>query len=259
MKTLLELSGVTKSFRGSTVLHEVDLLVNEHQVVSLIGPSGCGKSTLLRCINALETIDGGRISLYGELVSGPGVDVNRLRRQVGIVFQSYNLFPHMTVMQNITLAPVKVLRHRRAVAETNATAILKRIGLWEKANEYPDRMSGGQQQRAAIARALAMGPRLLLLDEVTSALDPELVGEVLAIIRELADDGMTMILATHEMAFAREVSDVVCFLDNGGICESGPPEQVLGNPTNERTRVFLRRILGDQNGSGRPTASTEGK
>jgi polar amino acid transport system ATP-binding protein len=243
MVALLTLTGVEKGFRGTPVLRGVDLTVDEHQVVSLIGPSGCGKSTLLRCINALEVIDAGQIALDGELVSGPGVDVNLLHRQVGIVFQSFNLFPHMSVMSNITLVPRKVLHRSRAQAEATAEAILRRIGLWDKAKEYPDRLSGGQQQRLAIARALAMGPRLLLLDEVTSALDPELVGEVLAIVRELADDGMTMILATHEMAFAREVSDAVCFLDGGRICESGPPEQVLGNPINERTRTFLRRIL----------------
>ena len=236
-----------KIFRGVFVLRCFYLSVDEHQVVSLIGPSGCGKSTLLRCINALDAIDAGQITLDGQIVSGPGVDVNLLHRQVGIVFQAFNLFPHMSVMRNITLVPRKVLHRSRDQAEANAEAILRRIGLWEKAKEFPDRLSGGQQQRLAIARALAMGPRLLLLDEVTSALDPELVGEVLAIIRELATDGMTMILATHEMAFAREVSDIVCFLDEGRICETGPPDQVLGNPLNERTRVFLRRILSSGN------------
>jgi polar amino acid transport system ATP-binding protein len=245
MSTLLTLADVSKSFGSTAVLSDVNLAVEEHQVVSLIGASGCGKSTLLRCINALETIEGGAIELDGELVSGPGVDVDFLRRRVGIVFQSYNLFPHMNVLKNITLAPMKVLGQSRADAEGNARLLLDRMGLADKADSYSDCLSGGQQQRVAIARALAMNPRLLLLDEVTSALDPELVGEVLAIIRELAHEGMTMILATHEMDFARDVSDVVCFLDNGQICESGPPHEVLASPTNPRTQVFLRRVLGD--------------
>jgi polar amino acid transport system ATP-binding protein len=244
MRPLLTLRGVSKSFAGTAVLREVDLDVFEHQVVSLIGPSGCGKSTLLRCVNALEAIDAGQIELDGELVSGPGVDVDFLRRQVGIVFQSYNLFPHMSVLDNITLAPTKVLRQSSADARARTMVILERIGLADKANSYLDHLSGGQQQRVAIARALAMGPRLLLLDEVTSALDPELVDEVLAIVQELASEGMTMIVATHEMAFARDVSDVVCFLHGGRVCESGPPEQVLDHPTNSRTQLFLRRVLG---------------
>jgi len=243
MSALLELDGVHKRFGSSEVLRSVSLELAEHQVLSLIGPSGCGKSTLLRCINALESIDSGVIRIDGERVSGPGVDLKRLRREVGIVFQSYNLFPHMTVMDNITLAPRRVLRRPRAEAEATAEVLLRRIGLWDKALDYPDRLSGGQQQRAAIARALAMQPRLLLLDEITSALDPELVGEVLSIVRELAAEGMTMVFATHEMSFARDVSDTVCFLADGSICESGPPDAVLASPQQPRTQAFLRRIL----------------
>lgn len=243
MTAMLKLNEVHKRFGSVEVLRSISLELGEHQVLSLIGPSGCGKSTLLRCINALESIDSGMIYLDGERVSGPGVDLNWLRREVGIVFQSYNLFPHMTVMHNITLAPRRVLGKPRADAETAAEQLLRRIGLWDKAGEYPDRLSGGQQQRVAIARALAMGPRLLLLDEITSALDPELVGEVLGIVRELAAEGMTMVIATHEMSFARDVSDLVCFLDDGTICESGPPEFVLSSPQQPRTQAFLQRIL----------------
>ena len=231
MPPLLTLSGVEKSFRGTHVLRGVDLSVNEHQVISLIGPSGCGKSTLLRCINALEDIDAGEIRLDGDLVSGLGVDVNRLHRHVGIVFQSFNLFPHMSVMSNITLVPRKVLRRSRADAEAHAEAILRRIGLWEKAKEYPDRLSGGQQQRLAIARALAMGPRLLLLDEVTSALDPELVGEVLAIIRELADDGMTMILATTRWPSQGRSLTPCVFSMRGGSAKPVRPPRCSANPS----------------------------
>jgi polar amino acid transport system ATP-binding protein len=243
MTALLALDGVGKRFGSAEVLRSISLDLREHQVMSLIGPSGCGKSTLLRCINALESIDTGVIRIGGERVSGPGVDLNRLRREVGIVFQSYNLFPHMTVLENVTLAPRRVLGMPRAEADATAEQLLRRIGLWEKAREYPERLSGGQQQRVAIARALAMGPRLLLLDEITSALDPELIGEVLGIVRELAAEGMTMVLATHEMTFARDVSDIVCFLADGTICESGPPDAVLTNPQQERTQAFLRRIL----------------
>lgn len=243
MTALLSLDGVHKRFGSNEVLQSVSLELGEHQVMCLIGASGCGKSTLLRCINALEPIDSGVIRVGGERVSGSGVDLNRLRREVGIVFQSYNLFPHMTVLDNVTLAPRRVLGRPQAEAEATAEALLRRIGLWDKAREYPDRLSGGQQQRAAIARALAMGPRLLLLDEITSALDPELVGEVLGIVRELAAEGMTMVLATHEMTFARDVSDIVCFLADGSICESGPPEAVLTSPQQRRTQAFLRRIL----------------
>ncbi len=239
----LEIDGVHKRFRENEVLRGVDLDVDEHDVVCLIGPSGCGKSTLLRCINALEEIDGGAIRIDGEQASGRGVDLDGLRQDVGIVFQSFNLFPHMTVLANVTLAPRKVLRLSRKEAADRAHTLLSRIGLDEKADDYPDRLSGGQQQRVAIVRALAMQPRLLLLDEITSALDPELVSEVLNIVRELAAEGMTMLLATHEMSFAREVSSKVCFLDAGVICEEGPPEQIFGDPQNDRTRMFLKRII----------------
>jgi polar amino acid transport system ATP-binding protein len=239
----LELEGVHKHFGANHVLRGVDLDVDEHEVVCLIGPSGCGKSTLLRCINALEEIDGGAIHIDGEQASGRGVDLDGLRQDVGIVFQSFNLFPHMTVVENVTLAPRKVLKLQRKEAADRAHTLLSRIGLDEKADDYPDRLSGGQQQRVAIVRALAMQPRLLLLDEITSALDPELVSEVLNIVRELAAEGMTMLLATHEMSFAREVSSKVCFLDAGVICEEGPPDEIFGEPQNERTRTFLKRII----------------
>ncbi len=239
----LEIKGVEKQFGPIHVLRGLDMEVNEHQVVCLIGPSGCGKSTLLRCINGLEKIQGGEIRLAGDRVSGPGIDVNRLRQQVGIVFQSFNLFPHMSVIENVTLAPLKVLKVDRAEAEDKAMALLTRIGLEVKAREYPDRLSGGQQQRVAIVRALAMEPKLLLLDEITSALDPELVSEVLNIVRDLAKQGMTMLLATHEMGFAREVASKICFLDGGVVHEEGPPDRLFGNPQAERTRVFLKRII----------------
>ena len=239
----LELSKVEKRFGPHVVLSGLELSVDEHQVVCLIGPSGCGKSTLLRCVNGLEPIQGGEILLAGDRVSGPGVDVNKLRREVGIVFQSFNLFPHMSVLDNVTLAPVKVLRRPRAEAEAQARALLDRIGLAEKAREYPDRLSGGQQQRVAIVRALAMQPKLMLLDEITSALDPELVAEVLNIVRALASGGMTMLLATHEMGFAREVASKVCFLHGGVVHEEGPPDQLFGAPKQERTRAFLKRII----------------
>jgi polar amino acid transport system ATP-binding protein len=239
----LELKDVEKSFGANAVLRGINLSVEEHQVVCLIGPSGCGKSTLLRCVNALEMIDGGEIRLDGERVSGRGIDVDSLRQDVGIVFQSFNLFPHMSVLENVTLGPRKVLKLPKGYAEERALALLGRIGLAEKANEYPDRLSGGQQQRVAIVRALAMGPRLLLLDEITSALDPELVSEVLNIVRELADEGMTMLLATHEMGFAKEVASKVAFLYAGVVCEEGPPEQLFEDPHEERTRAFLHRII----------------
>jgi polar amino acid transport system ATP-binding protein len=239
----VELHGVRKHFGEHEVLRGIDLTVDEHEVVCLIGPSGCGKSTLLRCINALETIDGGEILIDGERVSGRGVDVDTLREDVGIVFQSFNLFPHMTVLRNVTLAPIKVLKLPKREAEDRARALLSRIGLDAKASEYPDRLSGGQQQRVAIVRALAMGPRVLLLDEITSALDPELVAEVLDIVRELAAEGMTMLLATHEMGFAREVASKVCFLHEGVVAEEGPPEAIFSAPRNPRTQVFLRRII----------------
>jgi polar amino acid transport system ATP-binding protein len=239
----LEMKNVEKHFGPVQVLRGINLDVNEHQVVCLIGPSGCGKSTLLRCINQLEPIQSGEIRLEGDRVSGPGVDVNLLRQKVGIVFQSFNLFPHMTVLENVTLAPSKVLKLGGREAEERAMALLTRIGMDHKASEYPDRLSGGQQQRVAIVRALAMEPRLMLLDEITSALDPELVSEVLNIVRDLAAQGMTMLLATHEMGFAREVASKVCFLHQGVVHEEGPPEQIFGDPKEERTRNFLKRII----------------
>jgi polar amino acid transport system ATP-binding protein len=240
---LLEINKISKQFGPHTVLNNLSLNVEEHQVVCLIGPSGCGKSTLLRCINGLEAIHGGEICLHGDRVTGPGVDLNALRRDVGIVFQSFNLFPHMSVIENVTLAPIRVLGTPRAEAEDQAMTLLKRIGLEQKAREYPDRLSGGQQQRVAITRALAMDPLVLLLDEITSALDPELVSEVLNIVRDLAKDGMTMLLATHEMGFAREVASKVCFLYGGVVHEEGPPEQIFGAPRDDRTRAFLKRII----------------
>jgi polar amino acid transport system ATP-binding protein len=240
---LLEIKQVSKQFGQHVVLKGLNLEVEEHQVVCLIGPSGCGKSTLLRCINGLEEIQGGEIRLHGDRVTGPGVDLNALRRDVGIVFQSFNLFPHMTVLENVTLAPIRVLRLPPAEAKERAMTLLRRIGLAEKANDYPDRLSGGQQQRVAIVRALAMEPILLLLDEITSALDPELVSEVLNIVRDLAAEGMTMLLATHEMGFAREVASKVCFLYGGVVHEEGPPERIFGAPKDERTRAFLKRII----------------
>jgi len=239
----LEMRDVHKRYGHHEVLRGLNLSVNEHQVVCLIGPSGCGKSTLLRCINGLDPIQSGEIRLENDRVSGPGVDVNKLRQQVGIVFQAFNLFPHMSVLENVTLAPIKVLKIDKAEAEAKALALLKRIGLEAKATAYPDRLSGGQQQRVAITRALAMEPKLLLLDEITSALDPELVSEVLNIVRDLAGQGMTMLLATHEMGFAREVASKVCFLHQGVIHEEGPPEQIFGDPHDERTRGFLKRII----------------
>ncbi|HEY4162774.1 MAG TPA: amino acid ABC transporter ATP-binding protein [Dongiaceae bacterium] len=241
--SLIEINQVTKRYGAMEVLKGLNMSVEEHQVVCLIGPSGCGKSTLLRCINGLEPIEGGEIRLHGDRVTGPGVDVNALRRDVGIVFQAFNLFPHMTVLENVTLAPIRVLHTPRAQAEERAITLLKRIGLEQKAGEYPDRLSGGQQQRVAIVRALAMDPLVLLLDEITSALDPELVSEVLNIVRDLAREGMTMLLATHEMGFAREVASKVCFLHGGIVHEEGPPEQIFGDPKNERTRAFLKRII----------------
>ncbi|HKD76826.1 MAG TPA: amino acid ABC transporter ATP-binding protein [Ktedonobacterales bacterium] len=240
---LIEVRDVHKHFGTHMVFKNLALEVEEHQVVCLIGPSGCGKSTLLRCINGLDDIDGGEICISGDRVTGPGVDVNALRREVGIVFQSYNLFPHMTVLENVMLAPTRVLRQDRAEAEAGAMALLTRIGLQHKAKEYPDRLSGGQQQRVAIVRALAMGPRVMLLDEITSALDPELVAEVLNIVRDLAAEGMTLLLATHEMGFAREVASKVCFLCDGVVLEEGPPAEIFGAPQHERTRNFLRRII----------------
>jgi polar amino acid transport system ATP-binding protein len=240
---MLELCNISKSYGAQNVLKGVSLQVEEHQVVCLIGPSGSGKSTLLRCVNGLEKIDAGEIRIQGDRVTGPGIDVNALRRDVGIVFQSYNLFPHMTVLANVTLAPIRVLRHGRSDAEAKAMQLLKRIGLEHKAGDYPDRLSGGQQQRVAIVRALAMDSMIMLLDEITSALDPELVSEVLNIVRDLASDGMTMLIATHEMGFAREVASKVCFLCDGVVHEEGSPEQIFAQPRNERTRTFLKRIV----------------
>jgi polar amino acid transport system ATP-binding protein len=239
----VSLEGVTKRFDDLEVLHGIDLDVGEHEVVCLIGASGSGKSTLLRCINLLEKIDAGTIAVDGQAITGTKVDVNRLRQKIGIVFQSYNLFPHMTVLQNVTLAPRKALGISRGEAETRARRLLAQIGLEDKADEFPDRLSGGQQQRVAIVRALATEPKLMLLDEITSALDPQLIGEVLDLVRELAAAGMTMILATHEMSFAREVANKVCFLDAGVIHEEGPPEQIFSAPREERTREFLSRVL----------------
>ncbi len=238
----LDIREISKSYGELSVINRLSMSVDEHQVVCLIGPSGSGKSTLLRCINGLEPIASGEILVHGDRITGPGVDVNSLRRDIGIVFQGYNLFPHMTVLKNVTLAPIQVLKQPREEAEERAMALLKRFGLAEKANEYPDRMSGGQQQRVAIVRALAMNPMVLLLDEITSALDPELVSEVLNIVRDLAQEGMTMLLATHEMGFAKEVSSKVCFLCDGSVCEEGPPEQIFGDPQQSRTRTFLRSI-----------------
>ncbi len=243
MTPLLEVAGVHKDFGGVKVLRGVNLVVAEHEVVCLIGASGSGKSTLLRCVNALEPIQAGEIRVGGRSITDKGLDINRLRQDVGIVFQSFNLFPHMTVLRNVTLAPRQALGLGRAASEQRARLLLERIGLWDKRDEYPDRLSGGQQQRVAIARALAMQPKLLLLDEITSALDPELVAEVLDMVRELASEGMTMLLATHEMSFAREVADRVCFLSEGEILEEGPPSQMFTAPRNPRTADFLKRII----------------
>jgi len=239
----VSLQGVTKRFGDLEVLHDINLDVAEHKVVCLIGASGSGKSTLLRCINLLEQIDGGSIVVDGQTITGTKIDVNELRQKIGIVFQAYNLFPHMTVLQNVTLAPRKALGISRAKAEAHARALLRQIGLEDKADEFPDRLSGGQQQRVAIVRALATGPKLMLLDEITSALDPQLIGEVLELVRELAESGMTMILATHEMSFAREVASKVCFLDAGVIREEGTPDEIFSAPREERTRQFLARVL----------------
>ncbi len=239
----VHMRGVSKWFGSLQVLNRVDLDVPEHGVVCLIGASGSGKSTLLRCLNVLEHVEEGEIVVDGQPLTGTKVDVNSLRKKIGIVFQAYNLFPHMTVLQNVTLAPRKALGVPRDKAEAYARALLRRIGLEEKADEFPDRLSGGQQQRVAIVRALAMGPKLMLLDEITSALDPQLVSDVLNLVRELAESGMTMILATHEMGFAREVADKVCFLDAGRILEEGPPEQIFTEPREPRTREFLARVL----------------
>ena len=239
----LSIHDLHKSFGALDVLRGIDLDVAEHEVICLIGSSGSGKSTLLRCINLIEPVDAGRILIEGEEITARGVDVDRIRRRIGIVFQSFNLFPHMTVLANVTLAPRRVLRQSRAEAERDALALLERFGLADKARDYPDRLSGGQQQRVAIVRALAMQPDLLLLDEITSALDPELVAEVLNVIRELAAAGMTMVIATHEMGFARDIANRVCFLDAGVILEEGPPDVIFRAPVQPRTRQFLERII----------------
>jgi polar amino acid transport system ATP-binding protein len=243
MAEALVLDGVHKSFGALEVLRGIDLTLAEHEVVCLIGASGSGKSTLLRCVNLLERIEAGRIVVEGEDITARGVDVNRIRRRIGIVFQAYNLFPHMSVLRNVTLAPTLALHKPRAEAEAEAAALLGRFGLADKRDDYPDRLSGGQQQRVAIVRALAMRPDMMLLDEVTSALDPELVAEVLEVIRELADGGMTMLIATHEMSFARDIADRICFLDAGVILEQGPPEELLTAPKEPRTQQFLERII----------------
>jgi polar amino acid transport system ATP-binding protein len=242
-ESAIRLEEVRKSFGDLEVLRGIDLDVAPHEVICLIGASGSGKSTMLRCINALEEVDAGRIYLGTEEISAPDADVNAVRRRIGIVFQSFNLFPHMTVLRNVTLAPTRVLRTDRGVADTEARELLARFGLADKADEYPDRLSGGQQQRVAIVRALAMRPEIMLLDEVTSALDPELVAEVLEVIRELAAGGMTMLIATHEMGFAKDIANRVCFLDEGVILEEGPPSRIFSEPREDRTRQFLQRIV----------------
>jgi len=239
----LSLEDVHKRFGRNEVLRGIDLRLAEHEVVCLIGASGSGKSTLLRCVNLLEPIERGRIAVLGEEITARGVDVNRIRREIGIVFQAFNLFPHMSVLGNVTLGPRKVLGLSKEEAGAAGEELLARFGLADKSNEFPDRLSGGQQQRVAIVRALAMQPRLMLLDEVTSALDPELVAEVLSVIRELAREGMTMLIATHEMGFARDIADRVCFLDAGVILEEGPPAEIFSAPKNSRTQQFLQRIV----------------
>ena len=243
MPAAVVLEGIVKSFGKLEVLSGIDLEVAEHEVLCLIGASGSGKSTLLRCVNLLEPVDTGRVVIHGEDITANGVDQDRIRRRIGIVFQAFNLFPHMSVLENVTLAPRKALRMRRNDANGRANELLGRFGLADKRDEFPDRLSGGQQQRVAIVRALAMEPDIMLLDEVTSALDPALVGEVLGVIRDLAAGGMTMLIATHEMAFAREIADRVCFLDQGRILEQGPPERIFTAPEQPRTQEFLRRII----------------
>lgn len=239
----LALRGVTKSFGAQQVLYGIDLDVAEREVISLIGASGSGKSTLLRCVNLLEHVDDGSILLDELDLTTPGLDPDPVRRRVGMVFQSFHLFRHLSALDNVALARAKVLGERRRNARTHARQLLGRFGLDDKTDAFPDQLSGGQQQRVAIARALAVEPEVLLLDEITSALDPELVGEVLDVVRELKRDGLTMLLATHEMGFAREISDRVCFLHEGRILEQGPPQQVLGDPVEERTRQFLQRVI----------------
>ncbi len=239
----LQVNGLHKSFGKLEVLKGIDLEVAEHEVVCLIGASGSGKSTLLRCVNLLEPLDSGRIFLEGYEITGKGVDVSEVRQRIGMVFQQFNLFPHLKVIDNLTLAARRIRKRPRAEAEARAMELLERVGLSEKAHQHPHQLSGGQQQRVAIARALMIDPHVMLFDEVTSALDPELVGEVLVVIRDLARSGMTMLVVTHEMQFAREVGDRVVFMDEGRIVEEGPPLEVLDRPREERTRRFLRRSL----------------
>jgi polar amino acid transport system ATP-binding protein len=243
MTAFVQLNDVRKSYGRAEVLRGIDLAVDEHEVVCMIGASGSGKSTLLRCVNLLDPIDEGRIVVAGQELTDPDIDVNRVRRGIGIVFQAFNLFPHMRVLDNVTLAPRKALKLSRSEAEACADELLARCWLADKRNDYPDSLSGGQQQRVAIVRALAMRPKLLLLDEITSALDPELVAEVLRVVRELAESGMTMLIATHEMLFARDVAHRVCFLDAGVILAQGPPEQIFSAPTQPRTQQFLQRVI----------------
>ena len=242
MTAKLEIDGVRKSYGDKVVLDGMTLAVDEHEVVCLIGPSGCGKSTLLRCVDLLDPLDGGAIRLDGQEITAKGTDTNAVRRRIGIVFQSFNLFPHLSVLDNLTLGPRRAHGIDRRTAEAQARELLDRFGLGDKADEYPNRISGGQHQRAAIVRALMSDPEILLLDEVTSALDPELVGEVLGVIRELAGRGLTMILATHEMGFARDVADRVCFLHEGRVLEDAPPNELFSSPQQERTQQFLRRV-----------------
>ena len=242
MANVLELQNVRKAFGEEVVLNNLSLTVPEHTATVLIGASGSGKSTLLRCINLLETIDDGQIFLDGQEITDPAIKVDDVRRKLGMVFQSFNLFPHKTVLENITLAPIKVQNKSADEAREIATKLLSRFDLADKSDQYPDRLSGGQQQRVAIIRSLAVNPRLLLLDEITSALDPVLVNEVLSIVRDLKHDGMTMVLATHEMGFATQVADEVCFLESGNILERGSAEQVLKNPSNPKTQEFLKRV-----------------
>jgi polar amino acid transport system ATP-binding protein len=246
--TLLRLDGLRKHFGANQVLRGFDLEVAEHDVVALIGASGSGKSTLLRCVNLLDTVDDGTIWFDGRDITDPRVDRDEVRREIGMVFQAYNLFPHLSALDNVTLAPRKLLGQTRVEAEASARELLERFGLSEKASAHPDSLSGGQQQRVALVQALAMRPRLLLLDEITSALDPELVGEVLDAIRELKAAGMTILMATHELAFAREVADRVVFLDAGRVLEEGPPSAVLDEPTHDRTAAFLRRVVSHHSG-----------
>lgn len=243
MSNKLALDQVTKSYGDVVVLNQIDLAVSKHDVVCLIGSSGSGKSTLLKCVDLLLPIDAGRVLLDGSEISGPDANPDLVRQRMGIVFQSFNLFPHMSVVDNVTLGPRRVLGVDPREARSSAMALLDRFGLADKAEDYPDRLSGGQQQRVAIVRALAGGPELMLLDEITSALDPELVAEVLGVVRDLKSEGMTMLIATHEMGFARDIADTVCFLDQGRVLEQGPPSQLFSNPVEARTREFLDRII----------------